>query len=611
MSGKDAAGEDARGQGPLSVLLSWAVALFAIVALGSAATGWTLYFAAIPDAPVWPGRVSDIAIRSLYVLFLSDIYSDLPAQPGAARLWLEAARLSGAAFALVAAGRIALSVAAQRYTRARIRRWRRHDIALGSGPAAAAYAPACEARVVHVDDHPRSLIAGRHARLQRTGDLEAQLAAAGAGRARRVIIDEGDDARTWQTAQAVARRCPRSPVAAHIRDPWLAERLARVESGDAIVAFSYPSGAARQVMLAHPPYLLARAMGAPAQHIVLFGFSPADEALMREFLVTSLTLAPERMMVTVVDQDANEAEARFRARYPGLDAHVDIAFLEGDLAVADPAVEQRFRDRMQSAEACAAYVTADDEAPALARAVALRDRAARDGLFRAPIFVSAPHGAGLAPVRQGAGALGPPRTDPKARLEAIEGARIQACLGELRLVAFGSWRDALDGAGLFELELDGAAQRFHEAYRDEAIARGRPPPPDWRALPDDLRVPNRRAVAHIRAKADAAGFDVGGWLHNEARRAQDLPADAAARFVSQDPAFVRRMAELEHRRWTIDRLLNGWRRGPARDDVARRHPMLAPFEELQSEEMAKDDTIVRVTQAILSGAKPARRRARR
>ena len=38
-------------------------------------------------------------------------------------------------------------------------------------------------------------------------------------------VDEGDDADTWQTAQAIARTCRKAEVVAHITDPWMRDRL--------------------------------------------------------------------------------------------------------------------------------------------------------------------------------------------------------------------------------------------------------------------------------------------------------------------------------------------------------------------------------------------------
>ena len=52
--------------------------------------------------------------------------------------------------------------------------------------------------------------AQRLATFERRGPLKAQLRHASARRARRIVVDEGDDADTWQTAQVVAQDLPQS-----------------------------------------------------------------------------------------------------------------------------------------------------------------------------------------------------------------------------------------------------------------------------------------------------------------------------------------------------------------------------------------------------------------
>lgn len=44
----------------------------------------------------------------------------------------------------------------------------------------------------------------------------------------------------------------------------------------------------------------------------------------------------------------------------------------------------------------------------------------------------------------------------------------------------------------------------------------------------------------------------------------------------------------EHARWMADKLATGWRWGPDKDDRARTHPMLLPFEDLPIVEQLKD-----------------------
>jgi ryanodine receptor 2 len=61
------------------------------------------------------------------------------------------------------------------------------------------------------------------------------------------------------------------------------------------------------------------------------------------------------------------------------------------------------------------------------------------------------------------------------------------------------------------------------------------------------------------------------------------------------------LAKNAHNIWASDRIANGWRFGPARDDGRKEHPCLVPYEELPESEKAYDRHIVLGTlKAILA-----------
>ena len=45
---------------------------------------------------------------------------------------------------------------------------------------------------------------------------------------------------------------------------------------------------------------------------------------------------------------------------------------------------------------------------------------------------------------------------------------------------------------------------------------------------------------------------------------------------------------LEHERWVREKLSRGWTFGRVRDDAAKRHPDLVPYDNLSKEEQLKD-----------------------
>lgn len=601
------------GRGRFFLRALWAVAIVSgATALALAWMGWTLRLGQPDDFRAY----TDIAVRTVKVLLLSDIYYDSEFTARQLALFEPARGLGVLSSLIIALRLIALGIGSQVSDFLYRLFISRHDVIIGQGPAAQEYAAGHSrmftGRAVHLADE-RQPTAQRLATFERRGPLKAQLRQAKARRARRIVVDEGDDADTWQSAQLAASECPKAEVVAHITDPWIRDRLSRDRSSieratPKLSPFSYAGGVARQVMLAHPPYLLAQAIGAGVQHILIIGFGQVGESLAREFLLTSVTSADQKMMITVIDPAAEIIASDFAGRHEELGKHIDIAFIAGDFRLANARADGLFdqiRKRVAKAPVCGAYVAVDLDAEPLGLAFAVRAMALRHDLFLAPVFVCAHHGAGLPAVRHGVGLVGGP-ADVQEEREKQAVAEGKLC--NLRVVSFGSWSAAFDGAGMFEFPYDSQARRYHEEYsrnyanaeraRTGSITSGAK---SWDNLPDQLRVANRRAAAHMRAKAFVAGFDMARWLSAEEgyRQCQDLPP-AAGVFKQEDGPDLA-MARLEHQRWMLDRLLDGWRAG-GRSDYYRTRPTLVPFDQLSAEDAAKDNAVVETTRALMKEA---------
>jgi voltage-gated potassium channel Kch len=589
-------------------------------ALGLAAMGWL--------AELGPPRDFndgvDLVIRTVKVLLLSDIYYE-DWKPRAL-VWLEPARALGVLASLLIGARLLILAIGARVSDWFVRHFTsKHHVVIGDGAAAREYAAShnhlFKGRAIHLSKE-RLPAARRLATVERRGSLQMQLHQAAARRARRIVVDEGDDADTWQTAQLAGQLCPKADVLAHISDPWIRDRLSRDRSSTQratprLAPFSYAGGAARQVMLAHPPYLLAQALEAKAQHILVVGFGQVGQEVAREFIVTCVTPGDAKLMVTVIDPDAETTLAPdFNGRHEELVKHVDFDFIGGDFRLSDARADglfERLKKRADKAPICAVYVAIDLDHKPLGLAFAIRAMALRHGLFLAPIFVCAQHGAGLPTVRHGIGMVGGP---PEVQEEREKQATTEGKLCNLRVVSFGSWSAAFDGAGMLEQPYDTQARRYHEEYsrryaeaerqKSGAVTGGVTP---WSNLPDQLRISNRRAAAHMRAKAFAVNFDVGRWLAADGgyRFTQELPPAAGAFKDEADPDPV--MSRLEHQRWMLDRFLDGWRPG-GRSDYYRTRKTLVPFEQLDPSEVAKDNAVVETTRALMKEAASAKRKKR-
>ena len=82
-----------------------------------------------------------------------------------------------------------------------------------------------------------------------------------------------------------------------------------------------------------------------------------------------------------------------------------------------------------------------------------------------------------------------------------------------------------------------------------------------------------------------------------------LPGDLAE-------AQVEMLARVEHRRWMANRILGGWRHGSRRDNEARLHPDIVPYDELPENSRELDREGVR-SQMRLVGAVAAKENASR
>ncbi len=73
------------------------------------------------------------------------------------------------------------------------------------------------------------------------------------------------------------------------------------------------------------------------------------------------------------------------------------------------------------------------------------------------------------------------------------------------------------------------------------------------------------------------------------KRYQPAPLDTATvRLPAEVAAVLELLARNAHEAWALERLSDGWRWGPHRDEAARLHPSLVPYEELPEEEKKYD-----------------------
>ena len=158
-----------------------------------------------------------------------------------------------------------------------------------------------------------------------------------------------------------------------------------------------------------------------------------------------------------------------------------------------------------------------------------------------------------------------------------------------------------------ENSLDRRARALHEAYRGNAAR----PIPSWEELTPFARASNRAAADHLPTKVrilceaiqPAAEEKTGEAAQPAAEgKTGEAAQPAAAAQFGTGAADEARAAEIwknitdrelyrrnEHDRWMRFHCLYNWTYGTGKDEAARTHPSLVPFDWLSAEEQAKDD----------------------
>jgi ppGpp synthetase/RelA/SpoT-type nucleotidyltranferase len=148
------------------------------------------------------------------------------------------------------------------------------------------------------------------------------------------------------------------------------------------------------------------------------------------------------------------------------------------------------------------------------------------------------------------------------------------------------------GAACLELPGDlreAVARDLHDEYREARTAELRPEEPGlatWEALPPEFQESAMRQADDIFAKLALVGLEAVA-----SDRREVIP-------ISEDE--VELMAEVEHGRWVVERLLSGWRWGPRKDVQARTSPYLVPWDGLPEPVKEWDRVFVRAIPQILA-----------
>ena len=391
--------------------------------------------------------------------------------------------------------------------------------------------------------------------------------------AARAIVAFADEERQFPAIAALRARAPRLPITVNFTDSWFAGRGNEAARLANVRFVSQVQLAVRDLHWRNPPPLIARNLGHERIHALLFGFGRGGDCILSDLLLCSLTGWLDTPRITIVDPRAAEAREDLFLRCPELGQSAEIHFLHpGEVddprrIPAEALVEAAAEDPFTFA-----HVSIDADARALALARAFHALASRERWEMGPVFV-----------RQAGGGSLP---------------RLPVTGEPSELLMFGANADFAEAIGLFDPDIDLLARMFHETYRRTARP-GTPANCPWEELSEEFRESNRRLLVHLPAKLLTAGVDLAAWLKTP------LPATNEQGGIplpdlGAHPDLMETLAELEHRRWMVDRRLSGWHYGPVRDNDARHHPDLIPYEQLDEYTRELDRAIVREAWETLS-----------
>ncbi len=120
------------------------------------------------------------------------------------------------------------------------------------------------------------------------------------------------------------------------------------------------------------------------------------------------------------------------------------------------------------------------------------------------------------------------------------------------------------------------ARRAHEEYRKnqkKSQVKGDPAQAEWDELLPDLKNSNLSLIDHIEEKLRSVGLKI--------RKVKGNPIILDFT-LKEYRELVEKMAEMEHGRWNVERMLSGWTLGE-KDTLNRKSPYLVPWTELSEE----------------------------
>jgi uncharacterized UPF0146 family protein len=389
------------------------------------------------------------------------------------------------------------------------------------------------------------------------------LLASGIRHAQTVVVTTGSDSENMDIAlqiKAIHRKrfsfeSRRLQVLAQMRNDWMHKRLmastkASLGSADVDLRLFNPfTNAARMLIkrlhLPPSPEFAARTF-------VVIGFGAYGREIAIELIRSSPVALNQTLKILVFDQKADGSRERFSITDPAAAEMASVEFVAASVTAGSPDLRQVIEKTLESAGPLLGVALAlGNDDVSLCAALEMRSLLDRGGYLHVPIYVRLEYYLQL-------GAL-------VSDIESI------ARFGD-RLQIFGTLEETLSPDVLFGSRLDAFAQALHDDYRHRSQDQINPQANvAWHELPEYMQMSNRWRADHTPLLMELAGLHL---VH-------DVKPPAVAVLTAEQ---IELLAQLEHRRYTMERRLIDSRHGSARRATQHHNPHLEDWNQLTEEQ---------------------------
>ena len=412
------------------------------------------------------------------------------------------------------------------------------------------------------------------------GRDEFILRKAGVRRASHLIAICGEDGTNAEIAMKArrlitGRRKGELKCTVHIQDPklWILLRqhefAAEKSQAFRLDFFNVYAQGARQLLKDFPIVKPVSGKRTLAPHLLVIGLGRLGEQLVIHSARQWVSFHEEtglKLQISVVDPNAQRKIEGLCQDYSLIERTCDFEIHPIDSSSPE-FHRMKFFDS-QGNKACISHVfiCMEDETVGLSTALFLLERTQAENL---QILVRMEEDAGLASLLRG-----------------VQG--IQGRFTNLRV--FGLLESSCKPNLLNDVSHESVARAIHNEYIRREMEKGltsevNPSIRDWDSLSEDLREMNRNQADEIGVKLNTIDCDVIPWR------------DYGANRFSFTPQETELLARNEHEHWCREKISQGWKYGPVRDERRKAHPSLIAWEDPGLSETEKDkdrDTIQQI-----------------